>query len=56
MNLNKLTKAKLIDLVTIYEQNTEQILGLISKITYNYTLLKLDLAGFRERIEGGTND
>lgn len=56
MNLNKLTKAKLIDLVTIYEQNTEQILELISKMVYSYMLLKLDLAGFRERIEGGTND
>lgn len=56
MNLNKLTKVELINLVTIYEQNTEQIIGFINKINFTCTLLKLDLAGFRERIEENTND
>ena len=51
-----LSKKELIDLVNIYEQNTEQIVTLIRNTIVACTMLKMDLAGFRKRIEGGSND
>ena len=51
-----LSKKELIDLVNIYEQNTEQIVTLIRNIIFACTTLKMDLIGFRKRIEGGSND
>lgn len=51
-----LSKKELIDLVNIYEQNTEQIVTLIRNTILVCTMLKMDLIGFRKRIEGGSND
>ena len=51
-----LSKKELIDLVNIYEQNTEQIVTLIRNTIFACTILKMDLTDFRKRIEGGSND
>lgn len=51
-----LSKEELINLINIYEQNTEQIVTLIRNIIIACTMLKMDLIGFRKRIEGGPND
>ena len=51
-----LSKEELINLINIYEQNTEQIVTLIRNIIIACTMLKMDLIGFRKRIEGGSND
>lgn len=51
-----LSKEELINLVNIYEQNTEQIVTLIRNIIFACTMLKMDLIGFRKRIEEGSND
>ena len=51
-----LSKEELINLVNIYEQNTEQIVTLIRNIIIACTMHKMDLIGFRKRLEGGSND
>lgn len=51
-----LSKEELINLINIYEQNTEQIVTLIRNIIIACTMLKMDLISFRKRIEGGSND
>ena len=56
IKFNNLSKEELINLVNIYEQNTEQIVTLIRDTIFACTMLKMDLIGFRKRIEGGPND
>ena len=51
-----LSKEELINLVNIYEQNTEQIVTLIRNTIFACTMLKMDLISFRKRVEGGSND
>ena len=51
-----LSKEELINLVNIYEQNTEQIVTLIRNTIFACTMFKIDLIGFRKRIEGGSDD
>ena len=56
IKFNNLSKEELINLVNIYEQNTEQIVTLIRNTIFACTMLKMDLIAFRKRIEGGSND
>lgn len=56
IKFNNLSKEELINLVNIYEQNTEQIVTLIRNTIFTCTMLKMDLIRFRKRIEGGPND
>lgn len=56
IKFNNLSKEELINLVNIYEQNTEQIVTLIRDTIFACTMLKMDLIGFRKRIEGGPDD
>ena len=56
IKFNNLSKEELINLVNIYEQNTEQIVTLIRDTIFACTMLKMDLIRFRKRIEGGPND
>lgn len=56
IKFNNLSKEELINLVNIYEQNTEQIVTLIRNTIFACTMLKMDLIGFRKRIEGGSDD
>lgn len=56
IKFDNLSKEELINLVNIYEQNTEQIVILIRNTIFACTMLKMDLMGFRKRIEGGSDD
>ena len=56
IKFDNLSKEELINLVNIYEQNTEQIVTLIRNTIFASTMLKMDLIGFRKRIERGSDD
>ena len=56
IKFDDLSKEELINLVNIYEQNTEQIVTLIRNTIFACTMLKMDLIGFHKRIKGGSND